>query len=545
VLSSYHFGGIMASRLFAEFISRRNLLRSGGLLALTGAIRTKDVSVMAEALPDAHPLETGPTLYESIGVRPVINCRGTFTIISGSQTLPEVKKAMEEASRHYVQMDELMEAVSKRLAEITHAEWGIVTAGCSAAITNATAACIAGCDPEKMQRLPNLQGLKNEVIMPRASRNVYDHATRMLGVTVVEVNSAEELETAFRSNTAMVLIYSSPAAEKGPVNIDNVCRVAKSRGVPVLVDAAAETPTFPNHHLQRGATMVAYSGGKCMRGPQSAGVLLGQRDLVQAAWLNSAPHHAFGRSLKVGKEEIMGMLAAVEMWAKRDHQAEWKVWESWLAYISDHVTKVPGVTTEVLQPEDLSNHAPRLQIKWDGARLNITGNEVASTLLEGHPRIVVAGGAGHRPDQMASHVTIMPYMMMPDDYKIAAEALYRVLSKPPKFSDPAVPPNDPGIAAGVWQVQIDYTRGAAQHRFFVEQTAGTLRGVHEGETLRGDLQGKVQGNQVQLSSRHAIQGTVLEYVFSGHVEGDTMQGTVSLGEYGAAEWTAKRHFYSA
>jgi uncharacterized pyridoxal phosphate-dependent enzyme len=433
---------------------------------------------LAAASANSPALETGPTLYESIGVRPNINCRGTFTIISGSQTLPEVKKAMDEASRHYVQMDELMEAVGKRLAEITHADWGIVTAGCSAAITNATAACIAGSDPEKMQRLPNLTGLKNEVVMPRASRNVYDHATRMLGVTVVEVNSAEELEGAFNPRTAMVLIYSSPAAEKGPVNIENVCRVARTHGVPVLIDAAAETPTFPSHHLERGATMVAYGGGKCMRGPQSAGLLLGQKDLVQSAWLNSAPHHAFGRSLKVGKEEIMGMLAAVEMWAKRDHQAEWKVWESWLAYISDRVTKIPGVTTDVLQPEDLSNHRSRLQIKWDGAALNVTGSEVVSTLMEGNPRITIAGGRGTRPDQMASSVTIMPYMMMPDDHKIAADALYRVLSKPPTFSNPVVPSVEPQNVGGVWQVQIDYEWGSAQHRFFVEQTAGALRGVH-------------------------------------------------------------------
>ena len=257
----------MASRFLADLVSRRNLIKSGGLLALSGAIPIRDSSVLTAAPSDSPALETGPTLYESIGVRPIINCRGTFTIISGSQTLPEVKKAMDEASRHYVQMDELMEAVGKRLAEITHAEWGIVTAGCAAAITNATAACIAGSDPEKMQRLPNLTGLKNEVVMPRASRNVYDHATRMLGVAVVEVNSAEELEAAFNPRTAMVLIYSSTAAEKGPVNIENVCRVAKSHGVPVLIDAAAETPTFPNHHLGRGATMVAYSGGKCIRGP--------------------------------------------------------------------------------------------------------------------------------------------------------------------------------------------------------------------------------------------------------------------------------------
>jgi L-seryl-tRNA(Ser) seleniumtransferase len=173
----------MASQFLADLISRRNLLKSSGMLALGGAIPIKDAAALTVAsLPDTHPLQTGSTLYESIGVRPIINCRGTFTIISGSQTLPEVKKAMDEASRHYVQMDELMEAVSKRLAEITHAEWGIVTAGCAAAITHATAACIAGSDPEKMQRLPNLTGLKNEVIMPRASRNVYDHATRMLGV---------------------------------------------------------------------------------------------------------------------------------------------------------------------------------------------------------------------------------------------------------------------------------------------------------------------------------------------------------------------------
>ena len=170
---------------------------------------------------------------------------------------------------------------------------------------------------------------------------------------------------------------------------------------------------------------------------------------------------------------------------------------------------------------------------------------MVSTLLGGNPRIVVAGGAGHRPDQMASHVIIMPYMMMPDDHKIAAEALYRVLSKPRKFSDPVVPSDDPQSTAGVWRVQIEYTRGPAQHRFFVDQTAKVLHGVHEGESLRGDLQGKVQGNQVHLSSRHAIQGTVLDYVFSGQLQGDAMQSTVSLGEYGAAKCTAKRHSYSS
>src|SRR6266568_8102643 len=191
-------------------LSRRELLESG---LAAGAALVGSNAAAAAAVPE---LQIGPGIYKSIGVRPVINCRGTFTIISGSTSLPEVKKAMEEASRHYVQMDELMEAVGQRLAEITKAEWGIVTAGCSAAITNATAACIAGSNPERMQRLPNLQGLKNEIIMAKYSRNVYDHAARMLGTTIVEVNSAEELERAFNVRTAMVLIYSSPPAEQGP-----------------------------------------------------------------------------------------------------------------------------------------------------------------------------------------------------------------------------------------------------------------------------------------------------------------------------------------
>jgi L-seryl-tRNA(Ser) seleniumtransferase len=258
-------------------------------------------------------------LYESLGVRPFINARGTFTILTGSQSLPEVKEAMVEASRHFVHLDELMDAVGARIAELTKAEWGIVTAGCAAAISHATAACIAGTDPEKMQRIPNLTGLKSEVVMPRYARNVYDHAARMTGAHIVNVDTEEQLKTALGPKTAMVLIMSCPAAETGPLSIENTCRIARAAKVPVLVDAAAEELMVPNIHLAHGATMVAYSGGKCLRGPQAAGLLLGPKDLLHAAWLNSAPHHAFGRSMKAGKEEIIGMLAALEGWFRRDH----------------------------------------------------------------------------------------------------------------------------------------------------------------------------------------------------------------------------------
>jgi uncharacterized pyridoxal phosphate-dependent enzyme len=486
-------------------------------------------------------LELGSNLYESIGVTPIVNCRGTFTIISGSLALPEVKKAMEEAGHHYVQMDELMNAVGQRLAELTKAEWGIVTAGCAAALTHTTLACIAGTNPERMQRVPKLAGMKNEVIIPKHSRNVYDHAVRMPNVDIMEVNTREELETAINPRTAMIMIMASPRADSGPLSTENICAVAKTRNVPVIVDAAAEYLTIPNKHLGRGATMVAYSGGKCLRGPQAAGLLLGRKDILQAAWANSAPHHAFGRSLKVGKEEIMGMLAAVEMWTKRDHDAEWKQWESWLDTIKQRVTAVPGVTTEVSQPEDLSNHAPTLHIRWDAAKVGITGKEVEEVLGKGRPRIFVAGSTGVRPDNMASSVSIMPYMMQPGDHKIAADALYAVLTHPPKFEAPARPQGEPAAIAGNWAVHMQYGLGEATHRVTIVQNGNALGGFHEGETVGGDLRGAIHGNQVEFRSHHPIQGTGLSYDFTGTVNGNSMSGEVNMGEYGLARWSAIRH----
>ena len=481
-----------------------------------------------------------PSIYESIGVRPIVNCRGTFTIITGSQSLPEVKRAMEEASHYYVHMDELMNGVSKRLAELTKAEWGIVTAGCAAALAHATSACIAGGDPEKMQRMPDLTGLKNEVIVPRHSRNVYDHAVRMTGVKMITVDSAEQYESAFNDRTAMVMVLSSPRAQSGPLSLENCARIAKQKNVPLIVDAAAEDLTIPNIHLAKGATMVAYSGGKCLRGPQAAGLLLGPKNLLQAAWISSAPHHAFGRALKVGKEEIMGMLAAVEMWTKRDHQAEWKTWETWLAYISDRVTKVPGVTTDVVQPEDLSNHAPQLRIQWDAAKVGITGSELSALLLDGKPRIVVAGGQGNRPDHMASSITIMPYMMMPEDHKIAAEAITALLSKPPAAPFAAPPAAPAGNISGEWHAHIEYVASTSDHVLTFEQTGAQLAGNHTSDVMKGSLHGMMDGPTVRFHSSHPWEGTSIGYEFTGKLEENTITGTVSMGEYGEARWTAHR-----
>src|ERR1051326_4198611 len=227
-------------------VTRRKLLQGGTAVAS---------AALLPAAPASSRLAIGPGIYESIGVTPIVNCKGTFTIITGSQTLPEVKKAMDEASRHYVHLDELMNAVGARLAELTKADWGIVTAGCAAALTHATLACIAGTNPERMQRIPKLEGMKNEVIIPKHSRNVYDHAVRMPGVDIVEVNSAEELQSSINPRTALIMVMSSPRAESGPLSTENICKVARSRGVPVIVDAAAEILTIPNKHLGRGANI--------------------------------------------------------------------------------------------------------------------------------------------------------------------------------------------------------------------------------------------------------------------------------------------------
>ena len=521
--------------------TRRDLFRQGSMLAAAQALAGMGSRILAA------PLEFTSKLYESIGVKPIINSRGTFTIITGSQTLPEVKKVMEEASRHFIQMDELMEGVGKRLAEISGAEWGLITNGCCAAITHCTAAAIAGNNPERMQQLPDLTGLKNEVIIPSYSRNVYDHAVRMLGVKIVEVKDPAQLEAAFNSRTAMVYILGGPG-DDGPLGTRVIAPVAKRHGVPVFVDAAAEILTLnPNVHLERGATAVAYSGGKCIRGPQAAGLVLGEKKWLQAAWANSAPHHAFGRSLKVGKEEIMGMLAAVEMWVKRDHKAEWKEWEDRLQFIADRAQKVDGVTAKITQPSaDLSNRSPRLTLQWDGAKVGITGTELSKTLLDTEPRIVVAGANGARPSNMASTLSIIPYQMMPGDEKIVGERIYALLSKPPKFADPEpAPAGSPAPVAGQWEVALEFGRGSATHTVLLEQDGGKLVGTHRGEYFSGDLTGTVAASQVKFRSSHRVHGTRLGYDFAGVVDGDKITGTVNLGEYGVTTFVAQRHKYQS
>src|SRR5688572_21490694 len=363
-------------------MNRRHLLRLAGLLGAGSALPAAGASAQGRRAAAPMP-PPAPNVYESIGVKPLINGRGTFTIIGGSMELPEVRAAKSAANQQYAQLDELMDAVGKRLGELTGAEWGMVSAGCAAAMSHATAACVAGGNPDLHVRIPNLAGFpRDEVIIPTHSRNVYDAAIRAVGVKVIEVESPEALQLAIGPKTAMIYLFAGPRTDSGPMSTEAICAVARRYQVPVFVDAAAEILTILNVHLQRGATLVGYSGGKYIRGPQSAGLLLGRKDLVRAAWVHSAPHHGYARAMKVGREEIVGMLVAVESWVKRDHAAEWKQWVARADYIAGQMSAVAGVKAFVQREpgEGLSNRSPRVSIRWNTQDRGITGAEAAELL---------------------------------------------------------------------------------------------------------------------------------------------------------------------
>jgi L-seryl-tRNA(Ser) seleniumtransferase len=529
----------------AQGISRRELVRrGGGLLALPALVGSRAAAAAtgaadASVAPTAAGRSTGPDVYGSIGVRPFVNARGTYTILSGSTQLPESRSAMEAAARQYVHLDELAEAIGRRLAELTRAEWGMVSSGCSAALTHATTACVTGGNPDLHVRVPDLRGFqKDECIIPAHSRNVYDAAVRAVGVRVVEVSTAEELEAAFGPRTALVYILADPKADEGPLSTRAICAQARPRGVPVLVDAAAEILTIPNVHLGLGADLVAYSGGKCLRGPQAAGLLLGRKDLVRAAWVGSAPHHGFARGFKVGKEEAVAMLAAVEAWVRRDYEAEVRVWDSWLDTIARRLAPIAGVTTSVTPATGLSNRMPLLQVRWDKAKLGTTGDAVARLLFDGEPRISLFPARGKLNDGETG-LTIGPYMMAPGDEKVVAERLFTVLSKPQPVAEKPLAPAAADLT-GSWDVRIQYAAGAATHQLHLRQRGNELDGTHQGDFLSRDLRGTIDASAVRLRSSYD-HGDSLNYTFSGTVTGDEMGGELDLGEYLGARWTARRH----
>jgi uncharacterized pyridoxal phosphate-dependent enzyme len=504
-------------------LSRRRLFQTTGAVA-AGIAAGEPVRAAASS----------PDVYTRIGVRPFINCTATLTINGGSLTFPEVIAAMEQAAHFHVDLDELMERVSARLAELLHVDWAIVTAGTAAALTHATSACLVGTDPEKIQRLPNLVGLKDEVIMPRESRNAYDHAIRTLGVKIIEVSNVAELRRAIGPHTAMIEVLGNYFG-KADFDLKDVAPIAKERGIPILVDAAADYLMVPNPYLAQGADLVAYSGGKIIRGPQGGGLLVGRKDLVRAAWANSAPHHAFGRALKVTKEEIVGTLAAVEVWrGGRDIEVDFKEWKSWYAHISDRITKVQGVTATVIPPVR-GGPFPTLNVYWDKQKIGLTAGEVGHKMLEGEPRIMThASGEG-------TSFLIRPVAMKPGEYQIVGERLFQILSSAPAGKATKSPAAATASIGGVWDVDIEYEVGAARHKLFLTANGNQITGTHQGWAYEGDLQGQIDGDKVKLRSTLPADGNVLNYSFAGSVSGSGMAGDVQIGEYGRGRWRAVRH----
>lgn len=520
-------------------MERRDIIKSLTILPFAGSILPLE-SVLSAV---TGPLTPGPNIYQSIGVKPVINCVGTFTIIGGSIERPEVVEAMHAASGFFVQYDELAFGIGRRLAELTKAEWGMISAGCAAGMKHLTAACVSGGNPEKLIRIPDLSGFdKTEVVIPVSSRNAYDHAIRNIGVRIITVDTLEELGDALNRRTAMIYVMTGNDTLPGnKFAINKIAELAKPLKIPFLVDAAAEDLTIPNVHLQAGATVVAYSGGKAICGPQCAGLLLGQKDILMSAWQASSPHHGAGRDNKVGREEMLGMLAAVEAWVKRDHEEKYRIWMMYLDNISKHLSTIDGVTTTLREPTDLNNRSPILTISWDPEKFNITGPEIAEILATTQPRIAVH--SGNNEQERTTSLRIASGQMQPGNDKIVAGRVHELLSKKyPKPQGMAPPSAD---ISGRWTVDIEFYSSKSQHAFFIEQEGNWIQGSHKGDFSLREMAGTIDGNQVKLSSSERQIADNVPFIFSGILSGDTITGQIYLGEYINASFTARRNNYKS
>jgi len=355
--------------------TRRAMLRRAGALSLW-------------PLRGATPTPSG--IYEELGVRPVINCMGSFTMIGASRKRPELDAFMAEASRHFVFIEELQEKVGERLAKLVGTESAMVTTGAAGAITLGTCACLTGEDSEKIRQLPDLAGMKSDVLIQKKHRNPFDHAIRNTGVRLVVVETPEQLVNAISGRTAMMYAFATfgepPATDLIPFE---VCVTAcKKAGVPIMVDAANLIPPWDNVRrvAAMGTDLICISGGKHMCGPQCSGILAGRRDLIRAALLNSCPNEdALGRPLKVGREEIIGVWKAAERYASLDFKELERNCDAQARWLVTELGRIPGVTSG-LAPYEPSRHLPRVIARWDSS-IRLTSAECLRLLLDGDPRI--------------------------------------------------------------------------------------------------------------------------------------------------------------
>src|SRR5947209_6082933 len=368
---------------FAHPSNRRGFMK---MLAASPLLAQVAVHGLYEKSAAAIGLDPRGNVYSRLGVKTVINCRGTWTYLSGSLQFPEVLDAEAQAGRYFVNIVELQRAVGRRLAELTGAESGIITSGAAGAMAAATAACIAGNDPKLIWQLPDTTGLKHEVIMV-GGRSAFDSAIRLAGAKLVLVEKPDDIANAINSNTAM--IYTTDLKEK----LEREAVIARQHNVPLLLDDAAGIPPIDNIKLyaKMKLDLYTFSGGKGLRGPQCSGVLLGRRDLIEGALRNSCPFEgAVCRPMKVGKEEVIGCLTAIETWLKTDPKKLDSEWNARVERIAKLVETVPGVSTEIYIPDD-GNRYPTLRVSWDQKAWGFTITDCVEKLREGDPVIEVLG----------------------------------------------------------------------------------------------------------------------------------------------------------
>jgi len=395
--------------------SRRRFLESLSTLPMVGGLIGGSTAFTASAL--AAPVRRD--YFKELGVRPFINAAGTYTDMTASLMLPEVMQAINYASQHFVMLNELHDRVGEKIAALVRCEAAMVSCGAASALTLGTAGVLTGTDRDKIGRIPNLETMKSEVIIQKSHRFGYDRAVRSCGVRLVEVETRDDLERAINDKTAMMLYYNNNSG--GQIQHQEFVELAKKHGIPTMNDCAADVPPVENlwKYTGMGFDLVVFSGGKGIRGPQSAGLLLGRKDLIQAARMNASPNgNAIGRGMKVNKEEMLGMLVALQVCVEKDQAQEWREWERRAETIRKSVVAVPGVTAEIHVPE-VANHVPTVRVSWDAEEKKLTSRDVVTALREGEPSIGALGGR--------RGLEIAVWMMKPGEDKIVAARLREVL----------------------------------------------------------------------------------------------------------------------
>lgn len=402
-------------------MKRRDLIKYLSVAPVVGAVGAGIPFLSANA---AVSTLAKRDLIKELGLRTFINAAGTYTTHTASLMHEDVVAAINDSSTHFIMIGDIQDKVGEKIAAICHAEAAMVTSGCWSALVLGTAGVLTGTDLKKIAQLPNLQGFEKTQMIVQKSHNVhYVHAPTNTGIEVVEVETAEELEKAINPKTAMMW-FLNLATNDGQIKHEEWLAIAKKHKIPTMIDIAADIPPVTNlwKFNELGFDLVCVSGGKAIRGPQSAGILMGRADLIKAARLNAPPFgNNIGRGMKVNKEEILGMYAALDHYVKLDHDKEWKDWEARVAVIESAVKTIGGVTTTVTVPP-IANHNPLLNIAWDTAKVKISSDDLALALRNGNPSVEIMKFS-------PNSINITVFMLKPGEDKIVAKRVQEELKK--------------------------------------------------------------------------------------------------------------------